>query len=1767
MDAQNNSTPMTPRHPEAAGPLQETAEALRALSTSPHEAMRPETKTLQRELLMKHALGATNAAPEQAPTPVQKPSTDASKRRWWVPFSGFAAVAAVILLAVMVAPKLGILPMGGPSQGAIARILIPEAHAGDVFSVFAEHADAAGANTDSAWVVKAGIAVSEAELKETLRIVPEIQVDVQKVDSETFKIIPKEPLEPGKVYKVELAAAIDKGNGQTQTRDFSWAIQTKYVFRTIATIPGDQTGNVPVNTGIEFKFSYPNVEDPKDFFSITPGVAGRFEQRGRTVTFVPEKPLAYGTAYEVRMKQGFGVKESDLGLAADTVVRFETQSKESATQQGASAVVRRFVPREFNVVTPGQDLLLFEQGWYGYGGPGVVAWDQIPVSIAAYRLDANAAKALFADRLTIPEWQPVRASAYEAYATRVGGASPAWTTEVKPSRMDAYGQWYLQVPAQKDPGLFVLKVTPTAGTSTYAFVQVTKNATYTIADTDTLQAWVVDATANKAQEGVAVRAGSLAATTDARGIARLPVAELRSTSTASATGEAPFFLLEVASGNDVYLGAFQKATFRTSEYSAFNSYGPQFDTFQTWSYLMSDRSLYRGTDALELYGFAQDRTSGKGVGALELELVRGGAWKWLGYFGERTTIQTQTVNTDAGGHYTGTFRWNDLAPGYYQVLVRKAGSSSYLTQVGFEVRDFVKPAYTVDIQAEKQRVYGGDEITGRVQARFFDGTPLANTRLTVSGDQYGRMLPSQEIVTDKDGQATYRIKTELPVCGKDVEFCYGEEYVVLTVRPSEGEEGDIVASVGVSVLRSELEIEAMSRSTGTRGEIRLQTRRATLAVDQPSATWPDRTLQVKIKSFRHEQIEDGTYYDFYTKTTSPKYRYERKEGPVIERSVKTDASGSVVIPFTVDRDYWYEAEVTGVDDANRAIRLRPYVWLGWWEWNPLNVAERYWGDDYVDDRWVNLAFTPDEKKYQYAEGERVGFELRRGKKPFPLEKTPGFLMMVASRGLKETALQTNPGFTVSFTSAYIPSMEVRTVTFFEGRFVTAQRSVQLDTTSRELQITATPDRTSYAPGAEAKIKVQVRDPKGNRVPNTNVAVTAVDAAVEALAPSQFVSPLAMYGYVWDGIVHEGWSHDYGDPYGFGGAEKGGGGFGDMALAKASVRRNFKDTAIFTLAKTNQDGEATVAFTLPDNLTTWNTKVAAISDTLLAGATTTEVVVSKATFVDAVIAPRLLTKDTPVLKLRAYGIGLSAGEQVSFVVKAPTLGIKEQRVEGKAFEPMYLAIDRLTPGAHTLELYVGSRGDVDALERKIVVVDSQYEKETEMQVDAFPGVGLPEIGRDTVAVTFTSKAQGSLLPEVRALWGMQWDARVDARIAGRVGAKLLRDLYRYPDVEEATENLRVFQDLQTGGIKLLPYGGPDVELTADVAATAPDLFDRQLLAAYFYGRLEDGSVSREEQIQALAGLAAVGEPVLPSMEDMAALEDLNPREALALGRGFAAAGAKERARQVLDALLAQVGETRGSVKVLKVSDKAADLFEATADAAALAAQTAHPDAEILMAYVQETWTEDAFPLLARARYLRQVAPLRPAGDVSISYTVDGAREETISLREWPVERRFYSKAQAQSFRVTKVTGPVVLSVTKTEPGRPNTTEGLAITRTYDAGKPLSELKEGDAVTVKLRVVYKDAAQDGCYAITDYLPGNFQPLITVNYGWWERSWFPYDVRGAKVSFVGCKDTKNPTEIEYQVRVVGRGTYTAEAPNVQHQSHPSQSAVGQDTVVTVK
>jgi len=1760
-------------HDPALLPFVQTSDSLKREAAAPSERLSPEVAAKQRANLMSMAQKQSENAKEKQASPVpadgiatmpEKPKSGGSSffnsRNWMVWSGSFAAVAAVIVLAVFVfkSPQVRNIQTGLPAITGeqIARLIIPEAHAGDAFSVIALEKDKTGVETTTGFMVSSTVPVTIQELEQHLKIVPAAddanavrpdQVKIVDVGNGSFRVEPGEPLSPGKVYNVKIDTAIKKADGTLTAHEFSWAVQTKSVFRVMTSVPADRSSGVPTKTGIEFGLSYENWVDPAPFFAIEPAVPGRFEVHNRSLTFVPLELLKYGQVYTVTLKKGFSVKDTQNALAQDFVMRFETVA---APKPGDSIGKPVLTPMsDMNEELPGRDPLI-PVYWSG-------ETTSTPVAVTGYLLDPNQAKQYLQERTRIPDFAIVnlaKPDLYAKYATKK-------VFEVKGAleQTNYYG-YNVRLPGGVPAGRYLLKFQADKADASWTFFESTNLVSYSVADKSTLAIWAVNAETRRPLSDIPVVLDSSSVRTDSSGIARLPTPNVLVTT--STFDQTPAIVV-VGDGDLSSVIRIQKQYMPWTYYGNVNAGENMND--RTVSFLYPDRPLYRTTDSLKAYGLARDRQGKQAVSSgLTLELSKGGYY--YDYFsGEAKVYQRVEVKTDAEGFFQTDMSWKQLQAGTYRIDLKRDGK--LISTRNFEVKDFVKPAYSLEIAVDKKQIFAGEDITGEVRAVFYSGAPVSN--LDVSLGVSGAADGSLSLKTDDDGRATFSFKTSASKCDtySAWSYCGSANTAWLSANPTDSEEAQTVSSETVNVWRSRVALSADRKVSGDKADIEFTVRNVDLS-QIGNSEWnvlgtPRQNAKVtgKIVERHWEAINEGTGYDYIEKTTYPIYRYEMKERDVGTVDVTTDTEGKAHMQFAMtSTTVSYQLFAETKDENGVSDFATTYFSRGWWDYD---------AGSYSNDEEISLKpLKEDPNNSGYKANETVQVGMFKGRNPLPDSDTPTFLFVQSHLGIKDLAVSQKSTYSFTFGDDNLPNTMVRGVMFVKDGFVQREFTATFDQTDRQVTVNITKDQDSYAPGGKAKLHVSLKSNDGTPVKGARIDLALVDEAVFAAAQRSInEDPLAdIYAWVSDGVIFDQISHfeNKNEAAGYGGAEMGGGG-GEQ------IRRNFKDTAAFTMVTADDNGQADITVDLPDNLTSWRATAVAATPGLYAGVGRTQVRVTKPVFVEATLPGTLLVQDKPVIKLRAYGTGLKTGEDVEFSVESPTLGLKGEKVKGKAGTPTFVTVDTLPAGDHAMIVRVKGSNGSDAMEKKVSVLVSRFVHNELAKVDLGPGVSFPDIGQSReVKVKFLPKTRAQYLERVRELtW--TWSQRLESRLASRLAKDMLKDYFG--ETPEGTgESLSKFQQ-PGGGLAILPYASDDAELTSKVAAIAPDLFDRQGLETYLTGVLQNKDITREEQLRALSGLAALGAPVLQQLQDMAALNDLNWHEKLAVMRGLQAIGDKGGAHFMLQDLLAQAKEADGLMSI-NVADDKRSVTEATAEAAAVAADLLDPSAPKLDAWLEKNWTQDTLTDLDRVAYLEHVVPAALGSEVTIGYTLGGAPEQTIKLKESWGERLTLTADEAKSFRITKADGPAVAVFYRSIPGLPQTSPDVQITRSYqdpNASVKL-DLKESDVVTVYLDLKWNKLAQSGCYTVRDYLPAGLAPMVSVYFDWYNNPgiWYPSDIDGNAVSFVACnpgeKEGSNRT-IKYRARVVSRGTYLAEPAIMQSMVAPSISALSGSQSVTIK
>lgn len=1509
--------------------------------------------------------------------------------------------------------------------------------AGDL-SLEAADSGPAGVAPTSAFVLNSRDPQSLRAVRQGLTVTPETALRVEKDDraGRRFRVVPLAALAPDQVYRFRLALP---GRSVRQ-----WAFQTRAPFRVLGSLPGDRGQGVPVNTGIEIHFSHAGFADPGSHWEITPAVPGRFERSGRTLVFLPARPLAPGTVYTVRLRQGLPLTGTGEVLKEDFTFSFETAGPAAPPGQDFGLVGDVF---EF----PAAETPFFQLWWNGRN-PGSVA-------VTLYRYPDAAAYIEALRRLeAVPAWASVSRSRYREGA---GGLA-----EVARFDLDVRRQleWYpaqAVFPERLPPGYY--RADLQAGEVVrQARFQVTDLALYAaVTTTDTL-VWVNDEATGGPVAGARVEVagggsaggaagGGAAHRTDAAGVAVLPTP-----AGYVAAPEQPLFLRVSAAGKEAVAYLPGRSWYRPE--------GPERERgLDYWKYFYLDRGLYKPGDTVNFWGIVAPRERGaRPLPEVTVSLVDevqdpGG--------GGRSVLAAATAPVERGT-FTGSLKLPRLKPGGYHLEVRSGGV--VLVDRWFSVETYTKPAYTVEASPARRAVFAGEDTAFTLRARFFEGTPVKGLTLNYSaGGRQGR------VTTDDAGEAVIPFRPEYR------EGSYPGRTESLYAYNTLPEAGEISAQGFIRVFDSRLAVRGEGSVSAGRGRVTAQVHRVDLGRLNAGteAAWDDflgapaagQAVKATVVEERWEKVPEGQYYDFIHKVVRERYRYEYRPVTLEAVTLTADGEGRVAHDFAVERGKSYRVEFEAIDARGHAARDTVYVT----------------GSDYAgrEDVYRYYHLTPaDPEKPGYAVGEPARVTLQVNDAPVP-GRPQGFLFYTARRGLLGYRVQDTATYAAALREADLPQIHAAAV-HFDGRQYrpASPLPVRFDAAARRLQVTVTPDRDAYRPRETVRLDVRVTDARGRPAAGAAVNLNLVDEALFALQDQIVNLPADLYAeWIPDGILATRHTHQVPDPPG--GAESGGEGDG--------VRGDFRDAIFFATVVTGRDGRARAEFRVPDDLTSWRVTYQAVNERLEAGSGTARIPVKLPFFIDAVTSEAYLAGDRPVLPLRSHGEALRAGQPVAFTVEvtAPGGAVTRREVSGPAFATVWAPLPALEAGEYRVKVSGRAAGGLgDAVERTFRVEPS-FLRRPQVRRAPLTAATRPAGAPDGVTVLeFTDARRGTVLSLLRDL---EWrsGSRVEFRLAPRLAADLLQAHFGgpagdgeaagaetpspAPDVAPSVPaappaDLLEYQ-AENGGVAILPYADPDLEVSALLADACPGCLDRVKLARYFRAVLDGKDPGPERAALALYGLAALEQPVL--LDVQAALGDtgLEPRVRVVLGLAAAELGDLERARAVLADLARRHGERTGEVLRLGVSRDRDEVIAATALAAALAAKVDAAEAVPLLQYLLDNPPEKRLVVLEELLAAQALLPRLAAEKAEFTYVLGGETRRA-DLSSGETLRLAVTPEQLKGLRFQSVRGRVTVVSRFDAPfappgGGPGAAPGggsageASLAREYSVGRPPRHLLGG------------------------------------------------------------------------------------------------------------
>ncbi|MBU1445967.1 hypothetical protein KKD70_01750 [Patescibacteria group bacterium] len=987
-------------------------------------------------------------------------------------------IATVTLIAIIFGPNLQMLIQ----SGQLTTRQVVSAH----FDMEADLQDSAGIEENSTFTLTSSEDYDETTIAENLKVSPETKIEVTKLEEGKYKIAPENKLNQNSVYNFTIVSETETGN-----EEYSWAYQVKETFKITGTLPGDKTNGVPLETGIEFYFSHEqlDLETVNQYFSITPEVKGHFEKHQRALVFIPDTKLLPETLYKVEFKEGFQLQKSDLSLAEGISFGFET------TYQTDEYVPRRGIYFNHNSyeVGVGKTIALTA---YDYKATYSYADDEdeqdqtpIPVEIYKFNTEADFQNALN-EKNKIPYWASY---ANENFAYDKNTLSYVGTFDGFMDTMNWQSYIYLPT-ANLEAGQYLLQVNDGENLN-QATLQVTDLSTYEMISETYSIMWVNDlatkSAVNKAK--IEILGNGKSFETNSEGIGQFTLLK-------GETEESYIFKITSPDGKVLF--------------SQINIPGKDSLASNYWYTFLTDRPMYQPDDTVQFWAYIKPRNARVNIDNLNITLYQG----W--YMNPTESIIANVPIETSGNTFSGTFQLNDLAPGYYNLLIKSG--DEIISSEAITVENYAKPTYNITLTEDKKAVFAGETVNFEVQTNFFDGTPVPSLKLTYYEDYKG----TQFFTTDENGKSEFQVNATKSKCNSWKDYCYDKSNLYINVTPELSEDVFINANVGIRVFDSRINLNASSTKDDETdmAKIELDTHFITLDKinNETEESYDDylgdpvgeQKITAAINEVSWEKVEDGQHYDFINKKVVKDYTYNRIENWLPEFEIITDSNGHATYEFKVDEDKYYQVYFKTADSQGNEAYDNTYIYGGATPEQSDYYALEAVGKDIENNLWA-----------KYDIGENVSIEMKKGEGSMPNDAGGRFLFMQQLNGLQDYEISEKPYYDFKFANENVPGLYITGVWFDGSEYnIAYDTSVYFNYDDKKLNIEITKNKDSYEPGEEVKLKVKVTDINGNPV-ESYVNLNLVDEAYYKIAYDGSIDTLTrLYAIPNSGAILSARSH-------------------------------------------------------------------------------------------------------------------------------------------------------------------------------------------------------------------------------------------------------------------------------------------------------------------------------------------------------------------------------------------------------------------------------------------------------------------------------------------------------------------------------------------------------------------------------------------------------------------------------------------------------------------
>lgn len=550
--------------------------------------------------------------------------------------------------------------------------------------------------------------------------------------------------------------------------------------------------------------------------------------------------------------------------------------------------------------------------------------------------------------------------------------------------------------------------------------------------------------------------------------------------------------------------------------------------------------------------------------------------------------------------------------GYYSLngqIVGDENAGSQGVYGNFSVLAYRKPEYRVEVKPQAEEYFNGDAVRADISGQYYFGAPMSQSKVVwraTSTDYYFNKYTDGWPAGRSFSEGWYSFVLEDQWCWRDcssgmntitsgegtlddrgllsVSFpvnidALGVSQVVSIETDITDKNNQVVSGrADVIVHKAKVYVGLASEDYGvpTGGEAKVKV----VTVNTDGSKAPGKTVEFKLFSRTWNTVKekgvDGEYY------------YDNKPTDTFVRSftARTDEEGKAAATVTLDQGGEFRLVASVKDDAGREAKAG----IGLYAWSDTSFNWPHANND-------RMEIIADKPVYNVGDTAKLLV-----KTPYQGKGVKALVTVERENVITKKVVDVRSNalpIEVPVTDDLVPTAYVSVVimkprigeTFDEKGIDTGSPAFKIgyvklpiDTSKRKLTVKLRTDKERYLPGEQVTVYLETIDPKGNPVP-AELSLGVVDLSVLDLAGFRMPDLVeAFYSERGVGVMTANMLTQLMERFKPG--TKGGGG-GESPL-QDRARGTFLDTAYWNASiVTDKNGQASVTFKLPDNLTTWH----------------------------------------------------------------------------------------------------------------------------------------------------------------------------------------------------------------------------------------------------------------------------------------------------------------------------------------------------------------------------------------------------------------------------------------------------------------------------------------------------------------------------------------------------------------------------------------------------